>query len=130
MPPLPPATLEVYYAPSCTPCRLELPVLAAFAERDGMQVHVVILSEESRAREELRAISPRLEASAEARSGASPNAVMREAGNADGILPFARAVTAGGETCAKWSGRLTLARARSLMAACARFKALPRSPRF
>jgi hypothetical protein len=130
MPPLPPATLEVFYAPSCTPCRLELPALAAFAAQDGTRIRVVILSDEARARDELGAVSPRLEATAEARSGASPNAVMRAAGNVDGILPFSRAVAPNGETCAKWLGRLTLERARSLVAACAKFMASPPPPRF
>jgi len=117
--PLPPAVLEVFYAPSCTPCRLELPVLAAFTQEGG-QVRVVILDEEARARDELRAVSPRLEASAKALTGASPGDAMRAAGNANGILPFSRAVTPGGEICAKWTGRLTLDRARELVAACAK----------
>ncbi len=128
MPPLPPAeppVLEVFYSPTCTPCRLELPAVAEFAGQDGARVRVVILDQEERARAELRQVSPVLEAAAEGRIEASPNAVLRQAGNADGILPYARSVTATGEVCAKWSGRLTVSRARELVAACARLIASP-----
>ena len=120
-PDLPPATLEVFYSPTCTPCRLELPAVAEIAGRDGVRVRVVILDDEDRARAELREVSTRLEAVAESKVGEAPNAVLRDAGNDTGILPYARSVTANGDVCAKWSGRLTVARARSLLAACSRF---------
>jgi thiol-disulfide isomerase/thioredoxin len=119
-PDLPPATLEVFYSPTCTPCRLELPAVAEIAGRDGVRVRVVILDDEDRARAELREVSTRLEAVAESKVGEAPNAVLRDAGNNTGILPYARSVTANGDVCAKWSGRLTVARARSLLAACSR----------
>jgi thiol-disulfide isomerase/thioredoxin len=124
-PDLPPATLEVFYSPTCTPCRLELPAVAEIAGRDGVRVRVVILDEEDRARAELREVSTRLEAVAESKVGEAPNAVLRDAGNDTGILPYARSVTSNGAVCAKWSGRLTVARAASLLAACARFIAPP-----
>jgi thiol-disulfide isomerase/thioredoxin len=124
MPPLPPdfppATLEVFYSPTCTPCRLELPAVAEIAARDSVRVRVIILDGEERARAELRAVSAQLEAIAESKVGESPNAVLRDAGNDTGILPYTRSVTPNGAVCAKWSGRLTVARAASLLAACAR----------
>jgi hypothetical protein len=131
MPPLPPdpPVLEVFYSPSCTPCRLELPAVAAIAGQDGVHLRVVILDQEARARAELRAVSARLEAAAESRPGSPPTAVLRDAGNDDGILPYARSLTDTGSVCAKWSGRLTLTRARGLLAACARLIASPRHSR-
>jgi thiol-disulfide isomerase/thioredoxin len=117
---LPPATLEVFYSPTCTPCRLELPAVAEIAGRDGVRVRVIILDDEDRARAELRAVSVRLEAVAESKVGESPNAVLRDVGNDTGILPYARTVTSTGAVCAKWAGRLTVARAAHMLAACAR----------
>jgi hypothetical protein len=88
-------------------------------------VRIVILDDEERARAELRAVSVRLEAVAESKVGEVPNAVLRDAGNDTGILPYARSVTSSGAVCAKWSGRLTVARAANLLAACARIIAPP-----
>jgi len=119
-PDLPPATLEVFYLPTCTPCRLELPAVAEIAGRDSVHVRVIILDDEHRARAELRAVSVRLEAVAESKVDEAPNAVLRDAGNDTGILPYARSVASNGAVCAKWSGRLTVARAANLLAACAR----------
>jgi thiol-disulfide isomerase/thioredoxin len=124
-PALPPATLEVFYSPSCAPCRLELPVVAEFAGQEGARIRIVILDEEARALEELRAVSPRLEAAAESKLSQSPNEILGAAGNSNRILPYARSVTANGEVCAKWAGRLTLERARSLVMACAKFIVSP-----
>jgi hypothetical protein len=100
-------------------------LLAEIAGRDGVRVRVVILDDEDRARAELRAVSVRLEAAAESKVGESPNAVLRDVGNDTGILPYARSVTSNGAVCARWSGRLTVARAASLLAACALFIAPP-----
>jgi hypothetical protein len=124
-PDLPPATLEVFYSPTCTPCRLELPAVAEIASRDGVRVRVVILDDEDRARAELRAVSVRLEAIAESKVGEAPSAVLHDAGNDTGILPYARSVTSSGAICAKWSGRLTVTRAANLLAACVRIIAPP-----
>ena len=116
---LPPPVLEVFYSPSCAPCRLELPVVAQIADGQGVQVRIVILDQEERARQELREVSPALETAAATRIAASPNELLREAGDDKGILPYARSLAASGEVCARWSGGLTLSRARSLLAACA-----------
>jgi thiol-disulfide isomerase/thioredoxin len=120
MPPdLPPPVLEVFYSPSCAPCRLELPAVAEIAGEAGTRVRIVILDQEERSRSELRAVTPQLDAIATSPSAAPPGEVLRGAGNERGILPYARSVTGAGETCAKWSGGLTVARAKSLLAACA-----------
>ena len=109
-----PPALEVYYAATCAPCRLELPVLAA-ALREGAPVRVMLLTEEKRARAELAAISPDLAAQAVAApAGQDPRIILRQAGDADGILPFART------SCAGWRGTLTLERIRTLLAGCPR----------
>jgi len=120
MPPdLPPPVLEVFYSPSCAPCRLELPAIAQVAGEAGTRVRIVILDQEERSRSELRAVSAQLDAIATPPAAAPPGEVLRSAGNERGILPYARSVTADGEACAKWSGGLTVARAKSLLAACA-----------
>jgi hypothetical protein len=132
MPPLPPdlpPVLEVYYSPTCTPCRLELPAVAELARQDGLRVRIVILDQEERARAELGAVSPGLEAIAESRIEGGPGSVLRDAGNARGILPYARSIAPDGATCAQWSGRLTVQRGRDLLAACARLVTSPRRSR-
>ena len=49
MPPdLPPPVLEVFYSPSCAPCRLELPAVAEIAGEAGTRVRIVILDPEER----------------------------------------------------------------------------------
>jgi len=96
-------------------------VIAEFAKQNGALVRVIVLDQEERARMELRAVSADLEAAAESRVEKSPNAVLRAAGNANGILPYARSVTESGDVCAKWAGGLTLTRIRSMVAACVRF---------
>jgi hypothetical protein len=99
------------------------------AQQDGVRLRIVILDQEERARAELRAVSPGLEAVAETRIEGGPGSVLREAGNAQGILPYARSVAPDGTTCAKWSGRLTAQRGRDLLAACARLVTSPRRSR-
>jgi len=117
---LPPPVLEVYYSPTCAPCRLELPVLADFVKADGSRVRIVILDQDARARAELRAVSPALEKAAVTQHGEKPRALLLAAGNADGILPFARSLVPGGKVCGRWRGGLTPAKARELIRACAR----------
>jgi thiol-disulfide isomerase/thioredoxin len=125
---LPPATLEVYYAPSCAPCRLELPVLASFAKtRDG-HLRIVLVSDVARARADLKELAPALAAMAMPAANRDARASLRVAGDADGILPFARSVAANGGICASWRGVLTEMRINNLLIACARFNA-PHSPR-
>ncbi|HEY0107641.1 MAG TPA: hypothetical protein VGB91_16290 [Rhizomicrobium sp.] len=117
MPVPPPPTLEVYYSPTCVPCRLELPVLAAL-EKDGLRLRIVLLDQEARARETIRTVSPRLESAAIAITRQPPRAALLLAGDGDAILPYARALSPAGRICAAWRGGLTLARARLLLAAC------------
>jgi thiol-disulfide isomerase/thioredoxin len=128
-PDLPPPVLEVFYSPTCAPCRLELPVLADVAGKFDARVRIVILDQEERARAELRAVSPGLEAIATPVSTASPGDALRAAGDTNGILPYARSLTVDGEVCAKWSGGLTIARVKSLLAACTRLATSPRPSR-
>jgi hypothetical protein len=128
-PDLPPPVLEVFYSPTCTPCRLELPAVAEIVGQGDVKVRIVILDQEERARTELSTVSPLLEAIAVPPTSAPPGDVLRAAGDANGILPYARNLTAKGEVCAKWSGGLTVSRVRTLLAACARFATSPpRSP--
>jgi thiol-disulfide isomerase/thioredoxin len=129
-PDLPPPVLEVFYSPSCAPCRLELPVIAEIAGRPEARLRIVILDQEARARGELRAVSPALDAAAAGPPATgSPNEALRAAGDDNAILPYARSLTADGEVCAKWSGGLTKSRAQSLLAACARLVTSPRRSR-
>ncbi|HEY4940669.1 MAG TPA: thioredoxin family protein [Rhizomicrobium sp.] len=113
-----PPVLEVYYSPTCAPCRLELPVLGELVRKDGSIVRIVILDQEQRARGEISAISALLERSALQPSKLPPRKVLLSAGDADGILPYARSIAPSGKTCATWRGGLTLLRARALLAAC------------
>jgi thiol-disulfide isomerase/thioredoxin len=121
--------LEVFYSPTCAPCRLELPLLADIAGKSEATLRIVILDQEERARTELRAVSPRLDAIAASPPAASPGDSLRAAGDANGILPYARSLTSDGEVCAKWSGGLTIGRVKSLLAACAGLATSPRPSR-
>ena len=116
----PPPVLEVFYSPTCAPCRLELPVLAEFATKEGIRIRIVVLDQENRARRDIRETSPILERHVVRTSAADPRVALLAAGDADGILPYARAMTPDGAICASWRGGLTLQRARMLMTACKR----------
>lgn len=132
MPPLPPdlPVLEVFYSPSCAPCRLELPVVAQIAAGQEARIRIVILDQPARSRNELRAVSPALEAAAtDPATGTSPREVLRAAGEDRSILPYARSLTPDGAVCAKWSGGLTLARAQGMLDACMRLLTSPRRSR-
>lgn len=111
--------LEVYYAPSCAPCRLELPAVAEFAKSNGARVRIEIVSDEIRARREISQQSVELAENADANTNATPRAILRSAGDSDSILPYSRSLGADGKACAAWRGRLTLVRARALVSACA-----------
>lgn len=115
----PPPVLEVYYSPTCAPCRLELPALAQFAATPGNRVRMVILDQEARSRAELRAVSPQLEVNAVVSAPAAPRAVLREGGDPYAILPYARVLSPAGNACAHWGGRLSVPKARDLVASCA-----------
>ncbi len=110
-----PPHLDVYYASTCAPCRLELPVLAAAR---GADIRILIVSEEARAREDLAAVSISLAKTARLANGHSPRDRLRQAGDDDGILPFTRVARADGGTCVAWRGILTRARIAGLLAAC------------
>jgi thiol-disulfide isomerase/thioredoxin len=128
LPDLPPPVIEIFYSPACTPCRLELPILAEVVREQGLRVRVVILDQEERARAELHAAAPRLDAIAVTPT-TRPRDTLRAAGNDRGILPYARTVTAEGTVCTTWAGRLTVSRIKSMVAACARRLTSPaRSP--
>ncbi|MCW5737764.1 MAG: hypothetical protein KIS73_26830 [Enhydrobacter sp.] len=130
--PLPPdvPVLEVFYSPSCAPCRLELPVVAQIAAGQEARVRIVILDQPARARNELRTVSPALEAAAvDPADGTSPREVLRAAGEDRSILPYARSLTPDGAVCAKWSGGLTMARAQGMLDACRRLLTSPRRSR-
>ena len=114
----PPPILEVYYSPTCAPCRLELPILSELVAKDGTRVRIVILDQEGQARHDIREVSPVLERQAVRSPDPKPRAALLAAGDADGILPFARAISPAGPPCATWRGGLTLQRARMLVGAC------------
>jgi len=111
--------LDVYYASTCAPCRAELGVLAEVARAGSTPLMIYLLADRVTARAELEAASPLLPDLAVAPpSGTDERALLRTAGDADGILPFARVRTADGRICGKWRGILTMARIRALLRAC------------
>ena len=114
----PPPILEVFYSPTCAPCRVELPILSELVAKDGTRIRIVILDQEARARHDIREVSPLLERQAVRSPDPKPRAALLAAGDADGILPFARAISPAGAPCATWRGGLTLQRARMLIGAC------------
>jgi thiol-disulfide isomerase/thioredoxin len=128
-PTAPPPVLEVFYSPTCAPCRLELPAVAEFVREDGRRVRIVILDQMTRAHAELQDASPQLAAAAIPASNENPRATLRAAGDDDGMLPYARAIAPNGKVCAQWRGGLTLERARSLIAACTKAISAPNKHR-
>ncbi len=117
MPISPPPLLDVYYAPSCAPCRLDLPVLAELVTRNGVAVRIIVVSEAAKAMADLTAASPALAKTAQIAPAQDTRALLRQAGDSDGILPYAR-THAGGKVCATWRGRLSLPKALQMLAAC------------
>ena len=119
--PLPPPdvpALEVFYASTCEPCHLELPNLARLTRDRDFRMIIVLLTDEAKARLELKAVSPELEAVATPSSNPDARAALRAAGDADGILPYARLRRTDGRSCGSWRGILTAARVRILLANC------------
>ena len=125
----PPPVLEVYYSPTCAPCRLELPAIAEFVRDGETHVRIVILDQAKRASEELREVSPILAATAIVAKDANPRTALRAAGDAEEMLPYARVIAPGGQVCAQWRGSLTLSRARNLVAACVKTISAPNKRR-
>ncbi|MEJ1968244.1 MAG: thioredoxin family protein [Rhizomicrobium sp.] len=116
---LPPPVLEVYYSPTCVPCRLELAVLGEIVRKDGAAVRIVVLDQIARARGDISAIPAlRTRAALSPPSALAPRKALLAAGDGDGILPYARSLSGSGKPCASWRGGLTLLRARALLAAC------------
>jgi len=104
--------LEVYYASTCEPCRKELPALTQVA--DGTKLVIYVLGNAEKAKRELQALADK----AVFIGDADQRAALRTAGDADGILPFARSVRANGTLCGSWRGILTLDRIRTLLNSC------------
>ena len=110
--------IEVYYASNCTPCRLELPILAQLAEKETAPIVIVLLTDEKKAREQIAAVSSKLETLAVLPSGPDSHALLRVAGDAEGILPYARSLHSNGQTCNSWRGLLSVDRVRMMLRAC------------
>ncbi|HEY4115089.1 MAG TPA: thioredoxin family protein [Rhizomicrobium sp.] len=115
---LPPPVLEVFYSPTCAPCRLELPVLAQIVEKRNMRLRIILVDQEKRARGDIQKVSLRLEKLAAPSSVHRPRQALLSAGDGDGILPFARSVSPSGKACATWRGGMTVPRAEAMLAAC------------
>lgn len=109
--------LEVYYASTCAPCRVELPVILE-ALQDGTNIRILIVSDLRQAKADLAATAPRLVQAAQMADGRDARDRLRGAGDADGILPFTRAVNAKGKICATWRGALTRFRIQDLLSRC------------
>ena len=112
-----PPHLDVYYAPTCAPCRLELPAILGAIE-DGKDIRVLIVSDPVRSIADLAAVSSKLVKVAYPAQGANPRDRLRRVGDADGILPFTRSVGGKGRVCGIWRGALTRWRILDLLSRC------------
>jgi len=99
--------LQVFYSSNCAPCRLELPVLADVAAGRTVDLSIVVFGDREKAFAELRGASTRLAGLATAIPENEERQTLRAAGNADGILPYARILSASGLACDSWRGGLT-----------------------
>lgn len=113
-----PPLLEIFYAPTCAPCVLELPAIARFQKTRPDRLRIILISDFGRALSDLAAISPELAARAVKAASSQPRDTLRLAGNDDAILPYARAVDARGHICARWRGTLTIERMNNMLRAC------------
>jgi len=117
--------LEVYYASTCEPCHKELPALAQMD--DGTRLVIYVLGNAGKGKRDLYEASPALvDKAIYVSAGTDQRATLRQAGNADGILPFARSVKADGTLCGSWRGILTQDRIRILLNSC--YESAPRLP--
>jgi hypothetical protein len=88
------------------------------ALREGSDVRVLIVSDAPRAMQDLSSAGQPLARIASIAPGSSPNNRLRMAGDADGILPYSKAVDGHGRVCARWRGMLSLSRIRELLLRC------------
>ena len=112
-----PPHLEVYYAPTCAPCRLELPAILE-ALTAGKAIRILIVDDVVQSRAQLAAASPRLSRTAQMAEGRDPRDRLRRAGDGDAILPFTRVISAKNHVCATWRGELTRWRIETLLTRC------------
>ncbi|HEY4075594.1 MAG TPA: hypothetical protein VGM26_01555 [Rhizomicrobium sp.] len=112
-----PPHLEVYYAPSCAPCRLELPVISG-ALTAGKAIRILIVDDLVQANAQLVAVSPRLLQTAQMAQGQDARDRLHRAGDGDGILPFTRVIGGKDQVCATWHGELTSWRIEALLTHC------------
>lgn len=111
--------LEVFYASTCLPCRIEAPFLAEIAKGKTLRLTITLLTDPAKAKQELAAISPELAQRATPLPATLPaRQALTEAGDADGVLPFARMIGTTGKTCASWRGILSKAVIEKLFARC------------
>ncbi len=108
--------LHVYYASTCEPCRRELPALVQAL--DQVNLEIFVLGDPAKARAQLTKASPALAEKAHGMTAKDDRVTLREAGDADGILPFARSVRQDGSLCASWRGVLTAVRIQTLINSC------------
>jgi len=112
-----PPHLDVYYASTCAPCRLELPAILE-AIQDGKKIRILIVSDLQQAKADLAATAPKFVQAAQLAAGHDARDRLRRAGDSDGILPFTRSMSAKGNVCATWRGALTRFRIQDLLARC------------
>lgn len=112
-----PPHLDVYYASTCAPCRVELPAILEGIQA-GKDIRILIVSDPQRAKADLAVVGSQLAQVARMAEGNGPRDRLRHGGDPDGILPFTRSVGAKGRICATWRGALTTLRIDDLLARC------------
>ena len=112
-----PPQLEVYYASTCAPCRVELPVLRD-AVAEGRNIRIRIVSTPEKAMADFQSTSASLARTASVATGRDERDRLRRAGDSDGILPYSRSLSGNGRVCSVWRGMLTLPRIRAMLQRC------------
>ena len=104
-------TLDVFYAAYCQPCQQELPALRQAAGQTRLVIRVLGNADQAKLQlGDLAVLMAPIPADQE-------KAMLRQAGDRDGILPYARSVKEG-RTCRQWRGILTWERIQSMVKAC------------